>query len=282
MSESVLPQPLTHLSPAASRLGLLFARPKTVAAVCVVALTGLAWAYLALAMFSGAGPSAAFLDALCRPSFGADATAGANWLLVVPMWAAMTLAMMLPSAAPMIFTYAEIADTAARKGESIVSPFVLTAGYAAVWLGFAVLASGLQLVLTRLALIDASMRTASGLFSGAIFIGAGLYQFSSLKQACLHQCRRPFPFFFANWSTQPRGVFRLGLRQGLYCLGCCWAAMLVMFAVGVMNVLWMAAIGVVMTVEKMTTTARFSRIVGATLIATGIALLIGSAAAHMS
>jgi predicted metal-binding membrane protein len=282
MSEDVLPQPLTQLSPAASRLGHICARPKTVAVLCIVALTGLGWAYLALAIFGGAGASTTFLDALCRPSFGTDAIGGLNALLIVLMWAAMTLAMMLPSAAPMIFTYAEIADTAARKGERIVSPFVLTAGYAAVWLGFALLASALQLALTRLALIDVTMRSVSTLFSGAIFIGAGFYQFSALKQACLRQCQRPFPFFFANWSTERRGVFRLGLRQGLYCVGCCWAAMLVMFAVGVMNVLWMAAIGVVMTIEKMTTTMRFSRIVGATLIAIGAAMMIVSAFAHMS
>ena len=84
------------------------------------------------------------------------------------------------------------------------------------------------------------MASASGLFSGAIFIAAGVYQFSALKHACLTQCQHPFPFFFTNWATTPRGVFRLGVKQGLYCLGCCWAMMLVMFAVGVMNVIWMA------------------------------------------
>ena len=100
---------------------------------------------------------------------------------------------------------------------------------------------------------NAGMASASGLFSGAIFIGAGVYQFSALKHACLTQCQQPFPFFFANWATTPRGVFRLGVKQGLYCLGCCWAMMLVMFAVGVMNVIWMAALGIVMTFEKIGT-----------------------------
>ena len=166
-----------------------------------------------------------------------------GFAVVALMWAAMTLAMMLPSAAPMILTYAEIADTAARKGERIVSPFVLAAGYTLVWLGFAGAATLAQFAFTRAALLDTGMASASGLFSGAIFIGAGVYQFSALKHACLTQCRSPFPFFFANWATTPRGVFRLGVKQGLYCLGCCWAMMLVMFAVGVMNVIWMAALG---------------------------------------
>jgi len=131
--------------------------------------------------------------------------------VVALMWGAMTLAMMLPSAAPMILTYAEIADMAARKGDRIVSPFVIASGYALVWLGFAAAAALAQVTLTRLALIEA----ASGLFSGAIFLGAGVYQFSALKHACLRQCRHPFPFFFANWATTPRAVFRLGVKQGV-------------------------------------------------------------------
>ena len=195
----------------------------------------------------------------------ADGTSAGGIVLVAAMWGAMTLAMMLPSAAPMILTYAEIADTAARKNETVVSPFVIAAGYTVVWFGFAAAATLTQLALTRAALLDPSMVSVSGLFSGAIFIAAGCYQFSALKHACLTQCQHPFPFFFTNWPTTPRGVFRLGIRQGLFCLGCCWAMMLVMFAVGVMNVVWMAALGIVMTVEKIGTGKRFTYAVGVAL-----------------
>ena len=118
------------------------------------------------------------------------------------------------------------------------------------------------------------MAPSSPLFSGAIFIAAGLYQFSALKHACLTQCQRPFPFFFANWTAVPLGVFRLGLRQGLYCLGCCWAMMLLMFAVGAMNVVWMAALGIVMGMEKIGSTTRFSRAVGVAFIAIGAAFIV--------
>ena len=124
------------------------------------------------------------------------------------------------------------------------------------------------------------MASASGLFSGAIFIGAGVYQFSALKHACLTQCQSPFPFFFANWATTPRGVFRLGVKQGLYCLGCCWAMMAVMFAVGVMNVIWMAALGMVMTFEKIGTGKRFTYVVGVALIAGGVAFIVTAFVAH--
>ena len=267
---------LTHLPLAAAHLGYVFARPKVIAAACVIVLAALGWLYLGLMVAGMGGSPSALVDALCRtPSASADA---ASFALVLSMWSAMALAMMLPSAAPMILTYAEIADTAARKGEAIVSPFALASGYAAVWLVFAIAAAMLQTPLMRTALPGAGM--ASGLFSGAIFIAAGLYQFSALKHACLTQCQQPFPFFFANWATTQRGVFRLGLKQGVYCLGCCWAMMLVIFATGAMNAIWMAALGAVMTIEKMSSGPRFSHAVGVVLIAIGAVFAITSVAGH--
>jgi predicted metal-binding membrane protein len=307
MSRSTDEHALDALPPAAARLGHVLARPVKIAVICVVALAGLGWIWLVIMVAGWAargeagalGPGMGIVDlltrpggldqigralveVLCRPSFGAQGaseTVGQG-ALVLAMWIAMTLAMMLPTAAGMIVTYAQIADTAARKGEPAVSPLWLAAGYVSVWLGFAALATVLQAALTRVALLDSAMASASPLFSGAVFIGAGAYQFTALKHACVTRCQRPFPFFFANWSSEPRGVFRLGLRQGLYCLGCCWATMLAMFAVGVMNVLWMVALGLVMTLEKMMVTTRFSHAVGVAFIAIGIAFIAVSVIAH--
>lgn len=279
---------LTHLSPAAARLGAVFARPRVIAAICVVALTGLGWSYLGILT---AGSMArdndlmTFLGALCRPAiktagFGMPSAGpwGSGDISLLLMWCAMTLAMMLPSAAPMILTYAEIADTAMAKGEPVVSPFVLTAGYALVWICFAAMAAISQAVLTRVSLIDAGMAIVSWPLSGAIFIGAGLYQFTSLKQACLAACQRPFPFFFTHWTMRPAGVLRLGLRQGLHCLGCCWAMMLLMFAIGVMNVAWMAVLGAIMAAEKLAASPRMSHVFGALFIAIGVIFIAGDAA----
>jgi predicted metal-binding membrane protein len=289
---------LPHLSPAAGWLGAVFARPKGLAVICVIVLVALGWLYLALLTASmggtagSLGPGMAALDllpravaVLCSSTFGVALMPDGVWgvtgfALVALMWGAMTLAMMLPSAAPMILTYAEIADTAARKGEHVVSPFVLAGGYTAVWFGFAAAATVAQYALTRAALLDPGMASVSGLFSGAIFIVAGLYQFSELKNACLRQCRSPFPFFFTNWATTPRGVFKLGLRQGLFCFGCCWAMMVVMFAVGVMNVVWMAALGIVMTLEKIGTGKRFTYAIGVVSIAAGLAFVVSAVVAH--
>jgi predicted metal-binding membrane protein len=272
-----------HLPPAAAGLGHIFARPKVLAALCVVALAGLGWFYLAFVLvgmggsFNGLGDG--ILSLMCRPRLDGSWTIG-GIAIIASMWGAMTLAMMLPSAAPMIMTYAGIADTAARKNEPIVSPFVLAGGYMAVWFTFSVIAALLQMVFARGALIDASMISASGLFSAAIFIAAGAYQFSKLKHACLTRCQHPFPFLFANWATTTRGVFRLGVKQGLYCLGCCWAMMMVMFAVGVMNIVWMVVLGAVMTIEKMLIGRRFTHMVGLLLILVGIGTVFSAFVSH--
>ena len=270
VSDFVHQQALTHLTAAETRLTAALARPKLIAAACVLALTALGWAALAL-MAADAGAAPLSWQALCRP----NPAGGLNELgPAMAMWAAMTLAMMLPTAGPMILTYAEIADTAARKREAVISPLTLTAGYVAVWLGFALAAAWLQWALAGSGLLDPGR--GGQLLAGTIVIGAGLYQFSALKQACLTLCQRPFPFFFANWTTKWSGVLRLGLRQGLYCLGCCAALMGIMFAVGAMNIVWMAALAAAMTIEKMSSTVRFSRALGAMLVATGFGMVAES------
>jgi predicted metal-binding membrane protein len=305
MAETTDPRALASLPPVAAGLGQALGRPVALAMACLIALVGLGWITLAVmvagwAARHGAGAlgpgmgaldflaepggrdliGRALLDVVCRPGFGQLGWSVTDAALAFLMWAAMTLAMMLPSAGPMIVTYAQIADTAARQREPAVSPVILTAGYVGVWIGFAAAAVLLQAALTRLALLEPAMVSASPLFSGAIFIGAGAYQFSQLKQACVTHCQRPFPFFFANWSTERRAIFGLGMRQGLYCLGCCWAAMMMMFAVGVMNVVWMAALGSVMTAEKMATTTRLCRIVGIAFLVIGTVFIAGSVAAY--
>jgi predicted metal-binding membrane protein len=304
-----------HLGTIDARIGSAFARPRVVAGACIVVLAVLGWLYLAVMVAGMAvegragdlGPGMALFDliarpyeldtlgralfdALCRPVFGSVRThfgmpASGTWaaldvVLALAMWCAMGLAMMLPTAGPMIFCYAQIADTAACKGERVVSPVLLAAGYVTVWFGFALIATAVQFVCARVALLDPAMASASTLFSGAIFLAAGLYQFSALKHACVTRCQRPFPFFFANWSDRAAGVFRLGLRQGLYCLGCCFAMMLVMFAVGVMNVVWMAALAAIMTTEKLATTTRFSRAVGLAFLLTGMAFIASAVIGH--
>lgn len=293
------PRPELTPAPAKTPLAHGLTGSKPVAVGCLLLFAGLGWIYVGLlvAGHMAVGPAEALgpgmgvfdyfgreqlgtftlavYELICRPSLGHQWAFG-SWSdigLVLAMWVAMTLAMMLPTAGPMILTYAEIADTAARKGEPVASPLALTTGYAAIWIGFAAAATALQVMLTKLAVLDPAMGTAGPLFSGAIFLAAAAYQFSALKHACVTVCQRPFPFFLANWSTGSSGVFRLGLRQGLYCLGCCWAMMLLLFAVGVMNVVWMVALGLIMATEKIATTTRISWTVGAAFALIGVVLI---------
>jgi predicted metal-binding membrane protein len=268
--------------------GLLRLRLVAALAIVVLAATGATYLGLMAADAARSGdlagpfsllPGGSFLDGLCRADF-ARATSGAGFALIFLMWCAMVLAMMMPTAGPMVMTYAQIADTAERKGDPVASPLMLVGGYVAMWLGFALAATVLQVLLVHAAQLDPALTVAGGLLSAAVFLAAGAYQFSALKHACLTRCQRPFPFFFANWTPRPGGVFRLGLRQGLYCVGCCWVMMLVMFAVGVMNVAWMAVLGIVMAIEKTGTGLRFTRMVGAVLVTIGVVVLAWSIAGH--
>lgn len=282
----------------ARRAGGRLGRSQLIALASLAALTALGWAYLGLMIAGHAGSAAslgpgmgvvdrllahadmtpatrALIDALCRPSFGVAplATTVSEAVLVIAMWVAMVLAMMLPTAAPMVVAYAARADGVRRRGERAASPMAVLAGYLAVWLAIALLAALLQLALTRLALVDAAMATASPLFSGAIFLATGAYQFSDLKHACAARCREPDPFFDQHWTADAAGVFRLGLAQGRACAGCCWAMMLLMFAVGTMNVVWMALLGAVMAAEKIAETTKLSRAIGLAFAATGVAII---------
>jgi predicted metal-binding membrane protein len=258
-----------HLSPAVAMLARGAARPRNVALAGICALTALGAAILGLLMTQTGTVNFAALAALCGPYAALNGNASA-FVLSFAAWAAMALVMMLPGAAPMLLTYAEIAETAAAKGAAVISPLVLAARYLAVWIAFALVASGAEIMLARLIAPGSEIAV---LAAGGGLILAGLYQFSALKRACLSRCRRPFAFFFAQWSDLTEGVFRLGLRQGIFCLGCCWALMLLMLFVGAMNLIWMAGLAAVMAAEKMTRSPTLPRIVGIALIAAGAGLL---------
>ena len=211
---------------------------------------------------------------LCLSPAPLDASIVPRALALILMWFLMAIAAMLPSAAPMIRTYCEIADTARIKGEPVVHPLMLVAGYLGVWLAASMLFSALTLFVHAFAASGEIYDPLLGIAGALALLVAGLYQFSGLKEACLTKCRNPFSILFSNWSTRPIRVFRLGAAQGIWCLGCCWALMLVMFAVGVMNIFWMALIGLFTLIEKQTTGRLPTRLAGAILLVWAAALLV--------
>ena len=207
--------------------------------------------------------------ALCLTPVAASGSFG--FLFLWLMWTLMAVAMMLPSASPMIRTYCEIADTARAKGEAAVHPLILIAGYLTVWVGASAAFAGVSVAVQARA-----GAPVAGYAAVAALAIAGLYQFSALKQACLKKCRNPFATLFSRWSSRPSRIFRLGMAQGVWCLGCCWALMLVMFAVGTMNIFWMALIGLFTVVEKQTSGRFATRLAGAILLVWATALLLVS------
>ncbi|WP_352703942.1 DUF2182 domain-containing protein [Mesorhizobium sp. M0195] len=214
--------------------------------------------------------------ALCLAPAPLRASLGAQGGALTAMWLLMAIATMLPSAAPMIRTYCEIADTARIKREPAVHPLTLVAGYLSVWLVASAMFAALTFAIHAFASSGQMLDPLVGIAGAGALSIAGLYQFSRLKEVCLDKCRNPFSILFANWSARPIRILRLGMKQGLWCLGCCWALMLVMFAVGVMNVFWMALIGLFSLVEKQTAGNLPTRLAGAILLVWAAALLVVS------
>ena len=189
---------------------------------------------------------------------------------LVLMWWLMMVAMMLPSAAPAILLYARVRGI--RGSDSAVAQtWVFLAGYLGIWLLFSIVAAVAQSMLTGPAMALEDVRLAS-----AVLIAAGLYQLSPLKGACLRQCRSPAQFISRHWRPGNSGAVRLGLLHGAYCVGCCWMLMALLFVGGVMNFLWIAALTLIVGVEKLVPGGEWiGRAAGVALIAWGIVRLAG-------
>lgn len=189
-----------------------------------------------------AGMDASFWASLCINA--GDADLGALWA----MWATMSAAMMLPAFAPALATWHDLARGGAARAAHAPA---LVGGYLLVWLGVATIAAGVQGALGRMGVLLPDGRLASGMVAGAVMLGAGLWQFSALKDACLVKCRHPVAHFIAIWRPGARGAAGMGARMGLTCLGCCWALMALAFVGGTMNLVWMGAATVFVVAEKL-------------------------------
>jgi predicted metal-binding membrane protein len=259
----------THSSsPAPSR------RDRAVIASCIGLITALAWAYLVHlnrhmvapegdTMLSGMGM------VMDRPWDGGDL------LLTFVMWAVMMVGMMAVPALPVLLLFAGVhAGRVDRGVVPAVPSFGL--GYLSIWLAFSAGATAAQWALHEGALLSPTMATSSTAVAGIILIAAGAYQLTPLKAGCLARCRSPLGFLMSNWRDGSGGAFLMGVRHGIFCLGCCWALMAVLFVVGVMNLAWVGVLTLFILAEKIGPTgARVSRAGGALLIALGVVLVSG-------
>jgi len=244
--------------------------------VGLAATVVLAWAYLVRA---AAGMEAMASEAQMHAAMGmADLHAWGvvEWFGLFMMWAIMMIAMMLPSAAPVILLvlgmYRRRLEPQARLAAA-----AFVAGYLVAWTVFSVAASGAQVVLHRTALLAPDMRLSSSALSGAILILAGVYQWLPVKNACLSHCQSPLGFLSQYWREGTLGGLMLGLRHGMFCVGCCWLLMALLFVVGVMNLVWVAVLAAFVLFEKLLGRgALLARVAGVAVAAWGISLLVSS------
>ena len=201
-------------------------------------------------------------------------------VLIFLMWAVMMVAMMLPAAAPVILLAAAIDQqrgAAAATGapwRSSGRGVLFASGYLLVWAGFSIAATALQWALDEAGLLSETMAAGNRVLAGAVLLGAGIYQWTPLKDACLSHCRSPIGFLMQHWRGGARGAVETGMRHGLFCLGCCWMLMALLFVGGLMNLFWVAAITLLVLLEKAAPWGgRMSRVTGIVLALWGAATL---------
>jgi predicted metal-binding membrane protein len=251
----------------------LLRRDRALAVSALIVAIALAWAYLLLA----AEPDAS-MTAMAEGMTSMPWTLAAFAVTAV-MWIAMMVAMMLPSAAPMILLFAAIGRKRPEGGPPIRATGLFVFGYLVVWAAFSIAATAAQWGLQQAALLSPAMATGSATAAGALLLLAGVYQLTPLKQACLRQCRSPLEFLTRFWQAGSAGAVGMGVRHGLLCLGCCWAMMALLFVGGVMNLLWVAALTLFVLLEKILPGGRFvGQAGGIGLVLWGGAILLASVA----
>jgi len=238
----------------------------------------LSWWYL----LSGAGTGMSTL-AMTTWQFPPPETSGGGttawgvqyWLIMALMWWVMMIAMMLPSTVPIVLLYARVYRHAQKKGQiddGLVPTAALAAGYLLVWLAFSLVATALQWALESLGLVHGMMMwITSHNLTAAFLVAAGIYQLSPLKNSCLDHCRSPAEYISQNWRADRWGVLQMGWRHGLFCVGCCWMLMGLLFAGGIMNLVWIAGLAIFVLIEKLSPYgSSVARISGILLIIFGV------------
>jgi predicted metal-binding membrane protein len=228
--------------------------------VWVVGVAVLGWASLAWLAVDMAHP----LARLTMPE--SSGWSLSNALAIGLMWAVMMAAMMLPSALPMIRIHGELCS----RSNHAAAHAIFVGAYLMVWLLFSLAATAAQWALQAAGRIDPMVVSTSALLDGLLLVIAGVYQFSPLTRICLGRCRSPMAFLLGEWRAGLLGSFRMGLRHGAHCLGCCWALMGLLFVGGVMNLPWVAALSIAVALEKLAPRGdRLATLMGVTLIAAG-------------
>lgn len=250
-----------HVAP--GRLALAIGGP--------VAITAVSWIYLAM-MIGDSSTIPGMTSMMMSPQLFDPMQLFGLFL----MWSIMMAAMMLPTVAPMILAYARMQAADRHKGAGRLPVLLFSGGYVLAWTVFSLVAAVAQAWLTNLAFMSPMMmKTVSGPLGGAILVVAGLYQFTPLKRSCLRQCRTPISFLMTQWRDGNLGAVIMGWRHGLFCMGCCWALMALLFIVGVMNSVWIIAISLYVLAEKaLSGGEQLAKLAGAGMVGLGFYWII--------
>jgi predicted metal-binding membrane protein len=254
--------------PPAAPLESVLKQDRAITVAGLAAIVGLAWAYL---IYQAA--SMAFMNwAMAMPQMHSWRVL--EFVLLFLMWAVMMVAMMVPSAAPVVLIFAAVNRNRGSRQRPLVPTGVFLMGYLAAWTVFSAVAAVVQWALHTAALLSPMMVSTSPVLGGVLLLIAGITQWTPLKQTCLAHCRSPLEFLMTEWREGARGAFLMGLRHGAYCVGCCWALMALLFVAGVMNLLWVAAIAALVLVEKVVPRGHmFGRVAGAVMVLAGLVVL---------
>jgi predicted metal-binding membrane protein len=259
----------TPLAP--SVLERALARDRRLIAVALAALVVLAWSYLLMSsrqMGDAGMPAAAQMPGMPdMPGMGAAGAPVPSFALTMLMWWTMMIGMMVPSAAPMILLYGNVQRRQLAAESPKLRVALFAAGYLAAWGAFSAVAAAAQIALTRLALLAPADLVVTTRLGALLVALAGVYQLTPLKNGCLRRCRSPAEFLSSHWRAGSAGALRMGVDHGLYCVGCCWLLMGLLFAAGIMNLLCVAAIALFVLIEKLLPHGeRTARVGGAMLL----------------
>ncbi len=212
--------------------------------------------------------------ATADPAMAMTPTMGMGASLFLAIWVAMMVAIMFPTAAPMILTFARVQAGKRQQDQPFVPTWIFVAAYLFVWSALGVVAFLGALLAERLASQSPWAMENAARIGGILLIAAGLYQFTPFKQLCLSRCRSPMAFIMTSWRDGRDGAFRMGIEHGLYCAGCCWLLFVILFPLGMLNVAAMAAITALIFAEKSLPLGRWTSRIAGGLLAAGGALII--------
>src|ERR687889_2456809 len=251
---------------------LVLKRDRIIVLFGLVLITALSWAYVS--SLASDMHNMDLVTEMVMPQ--TQAWSVTDLALTFVMWAVMMVAMMTPSAAPMILMFAGIKRRRQNQQVPYVPTSVFLMGYLVVWAAFSVLAAAAQWGLHAVSLLSPMMVSTSPVLGGMLLLVAGIYQWTPLKHACLSKCRSPVGFVLNEWRDGRWGAFLMGLKHGSYCTGCCWALMALLFVAGVMNLLWVAAIAGFILLEKLVPGGdRLGRVAGVVLVGWGAWMVAG-------